>query len=353
MQQTAQDLGITLHMKLQDDNYTSQQMAEDIRNLVRFEFDDSEHGHNHNVPQIDGLIVTIPDDIVKEAVEEVVYAGIHVFGFNLGYDILREDNKDHHLIGYVAQDEFMAGALAAEEFATRRLAELGPPQTAIFVNHNRNDPALTKRFEGFNFTLYQMYGIVADHLIVDPAEFYETILNVDNAIEACKYDFVLLGGAETVSAVTAAYDHHLCDAYFREEDEESVMLGLYANVTELLNLNLEIRRPMVIGAFDATHEILDAIAVKHIEFTLVNQKHIQSALPVLLSTIYASTGQKLNLPHDGEIYMSGPQVVDIDNMPSDSFIGCALEAFPICPRNGEPLQTICPCIDRSQQSFMA
>lgn len=332
MRQAAKDMGIGFEMNLYE-TFSSEIMADDIRRVIRYEIDDSSHGHKHNVTQVGGLIVTIPDDTVKAAVEDAIAAGVHVFGLNLGYQYAREMG----LLGYVAQNEFAAGQLAAKEFERRRLNAYGPAQKALFVNHNENDPALKERFEGFNDTLARL-NVRVSQIFVDPTEEHFMAVALHDIIATCEYAYVLLGGSETVEPV-AAFAQAKCGTN-----------GTTAAMDENNQpIDTAISAPMMLAAFDGTEVVFQAIVEENMEFALTQENYLQGALPVIFSTLYASTGQRLALPFDRPVYSSGPHVVDIKDIPSDTYLACQAEAFPICDGTGEAVRIgECPCIDRNR-----
>eukprot|EP00957_Ditylum_brightwellii_P027443 2074672-Ditylum_brightwellii.AAC.1 len=96
MRQAARDMRITLESELYP-TYSDAQMAHDIRAAA-------------NAGAWDGLVVTIPSDIVQEA---VAYAApkIPIFGLNSG-----SDRQVKGVLGFVAMDEYLGGAMAAQEF---------------------------------------------------------------------------------------------------------------------------------------------------------------------------------------------------------------------------------------------
>ena len=382
MRQAADDLNIDFYFNLREINHTmvtttttagssssssssstaeeempvmirsSLEMAADIRALIRYELDDSEHGHSHTaVKQIDGLIVNIPDEIVLAAVEDAALAGIHIFGLDSGYASVQQQEQPY-VLGHVAQDEYMAGVVAAKTFEERRLDRYGPARSALFINHDPQDPAVQERFRGYNDTLHSIYdGITVENLVVDAFEFYELVLLVDIVMQGCPFDFVLLSGAELSSAVAASFSHHVCNNNFSEEEYERDVFGNIMNGTmntSGIGGDAQSRKPTMIGSFDDSKEILDQIMSGWIEFTLSPQKYLMSALPIVFSTIYASTGQALRLPYSGGVYNTGPEIIDINNLPSDTDLACQEESFPICPKDGSKTQTICPCTDRQQ-----
>jgi hypothetical protein len=82
------------------------------------------------------MIVTIPDNLVQQAVGEVIEGTrVPVFGLNTGADVQTIATK-----GFVALDDRLAGATAGETFrkfldtstSTERSTSV---PTALFVNH--------------------------------------------------------------------------------------------------------------------------------------------------------------------------------------------------------------------------
>jgi simple sugar transport system substrate-binding protein len=170
MKQAAKDMGFanTFYMELYEEGYSSTEMASTIRNLIKY----SANGESASVKQIDGLIVSIPDEIVQAAVEDAIQAGVPVWGVALGAGAV----KQSRMLGFLGQDEYNAGHLASVEFQRRRLEAYGQAKRAIFINHNPEDPALEQRFQGFNDSLSKK-GVTVDHLHINPDDFYATVLN--------------------------------------------------------------------------------------------------------------------------------------------------------------------------------
>ncbi|CAB9525747.1 ABC transporter substrate-binding protein [Seminavis robusta] len=359
MRQAAVDMGVTNFNVELYEFYSSEEMAREIRSLIKWEWcDGCAHGHTHISKQIDALIVTIPDPVVEAAVKDAIHAGIHVFGMNVGSDIVQELPG---ILAYVAQNEYYAGIVAGREFLHRRLDRFGPPSRALFVNHNPQDVALEQRFQGFNHSVTLAGVTQVDQIVVDPNDLYATVLDIHNVMDGCRYDFVLLGGSESVPAVTAAHDHHFCDTYLQHQQvvQESI-ISTHPNKTNTPPLSIlesstssttsgTTFLPMMIGAFDETAEVLDAIVEGTITFTLTQQNYLQSALPVVLATIHATTGKTIVPPVQDPVYLAGPKVVDISNYPSDTYLACTAEAFPICAHDESFVdESACPCTDRSR-----
>jgi hypothetical protein len=112
--------------------------------------------------------------------------------------------------------------------------------------------------------------VAVDHLHVNPDDFYVTVLHIQNSLQECGYDFILLAGQETVPAVSAAMDHNVCGEYFHQVDLE-IGNGTAINLTTALASQ---RRPMMIGAFDETVQVLQAITAENIAFTMAQQNYL-------------------------------------------------------------------------------
>ena len=98
MRQAALDMGVSLTIELSE-VFNAQVMAQEIKNAAASN-------------DIDALIVTIPNDIVQEAVAQVIADGMPVFGVNVGYEVAQELG----ILGYAAQDDYLAGQQAGQEF---------------------------------------------------------------------------------------------------------------------------------------------------------------------------------------------------------------------------------------------
>lgn len=98
MRQAAVDMGVSLTIELSE-VFNAQVMAQQIKNAAASS-------------DIDALIVTIPNDIVQEAVAQVIADGMPVFGVNVGYEVAQELG----ILGYAAQNDYLAGQQAGQEF---------------------------------------------------------------------------------------------------------------------------------------------------------------------------------------------------------------------------------------------
>jgi hypothetical protein len=107
----------------------------------------------------------------------------------------------------------------------------------------------------------------------------------------------------------------------------------------------------LLGTFDVSQNVYGDIVDGRVSFGISQQEFLQGVLPVQLATLYVTTGKLPASPvGDNEgVYLSGPSVIDIDNVPSDTLQTCTDDAFPICPNTEDPFgqESACPCIDRS------
>jgi hypothetical protein len=141
---------------------------------------------------VDALIVTLPTDEVENAVAEAVLAGIPVFGANSGYRAAQALG----VLAMVAQDESMAGVLAADRFIAEFQDGNGTVEEAIFVNHEAGNVGLQERFEGFQKRILEDYpNAIVREVFIDMSNSEESIehqLKVE--LGSCTADLVLNGG---------------------------------------------------------------------------------------------------------------------------------------------------------------
>lgn len=100
VKQTARDMGVSLDFAVYPTFAEVSNMPDDIRATM-------------NEPQPDVLLVSIPNDDAKDAVAEVIAAGIPVFGVNSG-DLAAAELG---VRGFVAMDEALGGFTAGQYFS--------------------------------------------------------------------------------------------------------------------------------------------------------------------------------------------------------------------------------------------
>jgi simple sugar transport system substrate-binding protein len=296
MRQTALDMGVSLTIELPE-VFNAQVMAQQIKNAAASN-------------DIDALIVTIPNEIVQKAVAQVIADGMPVFGVNVGYEVAQELG----ILGHAAQDDYLAGQRAGEEFLKNANVT-----SAVFISMDPTSQIMPARQSGFADYVFDQAGIVVDTLIVDPENIFEHTSLIEAVFENCPYHAVLLGGYESVSMAATAFERHKCQ-----------------QITQ-------------VGAMEGNQEISDAIVQNSLVFGITQQSYIQAAFPVLLAALYVTTDKKVALPLEEKVYLSGPVIWTKANLPSDSLQTCELDAFPICPNtNGivEGVKAKCACVDR-------
>jgi ABC-type sugar transport system substrate-binding protein len=287
----AEDMNVRLIMQLHDSLFNSTHQAADIQTAV--------NRHINGLERIDALLVTIPDGKVLNEVEYAVDVGIPVFGFNAGYHLLPPDSKVADQILFLAQDEAVAGQTAAQEFLRQRQNVT----KALFVNHERNNPSLQQRYQGFSGELHQHDNqVIVDELVVDPSDIVERVTSINSALKDCSYDAVLLAGTIYSEATLAALEEIGCN-----------------NRT-------------LLGVFDTDETVFSALLKGTIAFATSQQQYLQAVMPVLLSSLYATTGKRPSHPKDTQwsLYSTGPSIITRDNIPTDTHIACEIEAFPAC-----------------------
>ena len=246
MQQASRDTGIALDFDLYDPNvYVTQEdiwahMATTIRKFSTLQETQKDHTNDNNnnrrrflknhfqderVP--DALIVTLPSSPVHVAVKMALQAGIPVFGFHSGYTVAQ------HLgvLGFVAQDEQVAGQMVAQEIWNRLQEEMeaegnaeeelesnlelaqaqeemillslelnngstlvyhgnhqvtvsknsnrqydqNHPKKVVFINHNDQDWNLMERYRGLQLAFLQNDQVQVSQIVVDPTNVVEMV----------------------------------------------------------------------------------------------------------------------------------------------------------------------------------
>lgn len=309
MHQAARDTGLALEVELLEE-YSPPQMAQEIRRAAS-------SGDYH------ALIVTLPSAEVHEAVRFATQeVGLPVFGLNSGYEAAQELG----LLGFVAQNEYLAGQEAALEFQRQSSS---PIRSGLLINHQKGVLALDERFRGFHDGLISRTNgtAVVEELEVSLSDLLALNETLSEAFHGCRYDVVLTTTSALVTVALQVLQQHGC--------LPSNILTKWRNTT-------------MIATFDEDDPLLNRDIVQgKLAFAISQQRYIQGILPVVMASTYVTTKKRLALPleHSG-IYLSGPLIVNRDNLPTDTQILCEAQGFPICG-NDEAPKTLCPCFDRS------
>lgn len=75
---------------------------------------------------------------------------------------------------------------------------------------------------------------------------------------------------------------------------------------------------MIVGTYDTSQLVYDAIASGTFHFAISKQPEYQGSISVMLASLYVTTGQTLARMNEGMgIVASGPLLISIDNLPSN------------------------------------
>lgn len=306
MWQIAEDMRVKLEvLGLSSNSFDENQMVSDILGSIDKNSD------------VNALLVTIPTTKVQTAVQRAIDSGMPVFGLNSGYDRYLPG-----LLGHVAMDDRLGGNKAAEQFllkwTNQNVTSAG--RKVLYINYEKYNQALSLRLKGLTDKFQG--SVTVEEAVVDRSS-SGLQSQLDALLESCPYDGILLAGGQILEQVLAAYYTNKCN--FEKQ---------------------------ILGTFDANSKIYDAIAVSKVTFLVSQQQHLQDSLSMLMATLYATTGKSL-LENSSEAqsgnYQSGPKIITISELPTDSQQVCESESFPICRYKGkEESRGRCECTDRSR-----
>ena len=215
----------------------------------------------------DGIASSLPSpDQLVGPLQEAVAAGINVYTLNSGVNDYNEIGATTH----VGQTEFIAGQGAGNRFnAAGATHVLCGRQEQSNVGLDERCAGLEDAFSGT--VTNEFVGLDADQ--TEQINGIKAILEADESIDG----FFGTGPVIAVNGLTAAND-----------------LG----------------RELVIGGFDVTPDIIDAIESGAIAFTVDQQQYLQGYLPVVLMFLQA-TNQ--NTAGGGLPILTGPGFITPDN----------------------------------------
>jgi len=294
-------LKVNLELKVYDD-FDPDAMASDIDCVVSDECALDDGSGNNEIP--DALLVSIPSQSVQDAVERAVRRGVPVFGLNSGYQVASQIGTSN----FVAMPEYEAGVAAGEQFLTAAAAGGSGIRRAVFVTNQPENTALQLRLQGYTDALANSSDSTGaafedvDVLQVSGAADDDTSAAfLRLAFGSCPYDAVLLGSA---------------DAF------QQVLNELRANnCTDTL-----------VGTFDENPAVYKSIRYGSLLFAVSQQAYLQGALPVVMATIFATTGLNLvDQASSGGVYVSGPVIVTKETLDSGAVdTSCSVQGFPVC-----------------------
>jgi simple sugar transport system substrate-binding protein len=216
--------------------------------------------------QPDGLIVTIPDAGLDDAIRRARDAGIPVVSINSGL----EESRKLKLLAHVGQPEFRAGYEAGQ-----RLARAGA-RNAICINQEASNVSLNERCRAFAQAMRRAGGRARMVRVSFKESQNEGRRQVADAVEKRGVD-----GALTLSSASA------------EAVAEAVASG-------------ERERPFAAGTFDLSPAVLDAVQAGDLNFAIDQQPYLQGYLPVVLLDQLARNGV---FPSDPDLINTGPTFI--------------------------------------------
>ncbi len=340
--QSALDMRVNLELELYPPGgYDEERMASEIRAAS----DRATSGY-------DALIVTIPSQVVANAVRYASDRGMPVFGLNSGFEEVSGKGgmaEEGAVLFFTAMNERLGGEKAAQYFIhvdeqqVETVIEDDPKNTANVTRHLLTDKhsnalfisllgeknsAFQQRHDGFRETLLAMSNqtgtsIDVEWFEVDVSTETSALLELEEKMSGCKYQMILVGAGRVAPQVVEAVEANGCN-----------------NLQDI---------PTKIGTFDASTPNFDLMSEQRLEFIIDQHNHMQGWSPVHFAALYVSTGLVLAPPPDG-VYLSGPAFFTKANAISDTLRICTDEAFPVCPNtNGlDGLPSGCKCTDRKK-----
>jgi len=305
MRQAAQDMRVEFGMSFAGDDEKDTtgvyaKMAEQIRSLAS-----AAHA----------LVVTIPDDTVKAAVEEVIAGGTPVFGVQSGYEVAMPAGVS----AFVGMDDTLAGKEAAKHFDQKAQNVIS---RALFVRSGDDDAestAFDRRFQGFVTGMKN--GNETSGASVQDLTWTKSASSL-SSLKDCSFDAVLLG-----------------------TDSLDLMMQTFTALESCLNTK--------VGIFGTSVEIHQAVSGGKLAFAISSQDYYQGAMSIVHAALYVSTGKALSPSSESEygMILSGPEVMTSSNAYTDTFQVCEADGFPVCPYElaldgTTPSQ--CACTDRKK-----
>ncbi|MCW2618426.1 MAG: Sugar transporter substrate-binding protein [Modestobacter sp.] len=248
--QAGEDLGIAVDYQSDGDPQRQSQLIEAAVNQ-----------------DVDGIVVSMANpEALQSAVEDAVAAGIPVVTINSG----AAESVEFGAIGHVGQDETIAG-----QGAGQRLAAEGRTNVLCVV-HEAGNIGLEQRCDGAS----QGLGSDVTTLQVDINDLQAAQSTITSSLQSDpSIDAVLtLNSAVASIAASAASD-----------------AGSKAEI----------------ATFDLNGDVIAAIKGGSIAFAVDQQQYEQGYLPIVMLKLYA---QNLNTVGGGQAVLTGPGIVDADNV---------------------------------------
>ncbi|KAL3936754.1 MAG: hypothetical protein SGARI_002418, partial [Bacillariaceae sp.] len=290
MKQTAKNMGIDFRMDLYEHDAVdiSRRMATDIRNTAVLE-------------QPHALIVSIPGDSLVERALESISEKVPIFVVNamvpfplMGSSAIGSEERISsnerfpavHAATYMNETDAAARiALQLEDLMQNLDSDVHEEDKlpGVFISHESGIPLLTHRYN----ELSKATKNTVDWEMVDiTGSFDDYQTELTELFDGCNYTVVQLAGTVAAEATLNALFGNGCD----EEDT------------------------MIVGTYDTSPLVIDAIASGTIHFAISQQPRFQGSMSVMLASLYATTGQTLT---SSRALFSRPSLITAENLPFD------------------------------------
>ncbi|CAN5701533.1 sugar ABC transporter substrate-binding protein [soil metagenome] len=219
----------------------------------------------------DGLVVSVPDyDALKDSLSAAREAGIPIITVNSGSDVYQEIGA----ITHVGQDETIAGTAAGQQ-----LVDAGATHV-ICVNQEVGNAGLDARCAGAKSSIEEAGGTI-DVVQVDLNDAAGAQSTISSTLQADdSIDGILTLGPTGAAPALAAIDE----------------LGMTGD--------------MLIGTFDLSPDVIQAIIDGNMLFAVDQQQYLQGYLPIVFLTL---NKDNLNTVGGGQPVLTGPGFVTADN----------------------------------------
>lgn len=346
-QAAAVDLGVDLEVLLYGDDDIiqppSNQMVEAIENIVQ-QYSSSSVSASARRP--DALLVTTPTEQVQEAVAKALEAGLPVFGLNTGSnywmstayseddDLTDSGESENNVLAWVGADDYAIGRMAAQAFLKQNVDR--PIRKALFVHRQQAERSATgmddEQFRGYKETILEHQSLMS-HL--------DTVL-----------DHNVLAG--TVQQVVLDNNNNNSDLLPSDEELASIFEGcpfdaIFWNgpnvtlVSEWIHkyecTNLTLLGGLVVESDSHVSGLPQAVQDGRLLFGISEQAHVQGHLPVVLATLYLTTGQvpAPSFEEESGIFLAHHTLWDKSNVAS--MPSASSSPRPSCPNDTSPCST--------------
>jgi simple sugar transport system substrate-binding protein len=277
MLETAQDIGVDFQMTLYDESILdsaeiSRAMATDIRNIVVL---DNPHA----------LIVSVVGDSLVGRALQSIQDRVPIFVVNALTPTTKHTDALPEFQAAIYMDEEDAAAMVADQIQQNLgNVEIHNKPLGVFINHEPGLPLMTRRYNLLTEATNDAVEWESFELLYSTAE---TSGNLTSLFDGCNYTVVQLAGERAAEATINALLDNGCD-------QDSV----------------------VIGTYDTSPFVYDAIDAGSLNFAISQQPRIQGSMSVLLASVYATTGQMLVAP--SLPILLRPKLTTADNIPYNS-----------------------------------